>query len=41
MAELDSSSFHYYWMILGDFNLMRNPTDRNRTGGDKNNMLLF
>jgi hypothetical protein len=28
-------------MILGDFNLMRNPTDRNRTGGDTNNMLLF
>jgi hypothetical protein len=28
-------------MILGDFNLMRNPNDRNRIGGDTNNMLLF
>jgi hypothetical protein len=28
-------------MILGDFDLMRNPSDRNRTGGDTNNMLLF
>jgi hypothetical protein len=28
-------------MILGDFNLMRNPSDRNRNGEDTNNMLLF
>jgi hypothetical protein len=28
-------------MILGDFNLMRNPNDRYRIGGDTNNMLLF
>jgi hypothetical protein len=28
-------------MILGDFNLMRNPGDINKNGGDTNNMLLF
>jgi hypothetical protein len=30
-----------YWMILGDFNLIRSPENRNREGGDVNNMLLF
>jgi hypothetical protein len=29
------------WMILGDFNLIRCPENRNRAGGDNNNMLLF
>ena len=29
------------WLILGDFNLMRNSEDRNRPGGDINEMLLF
>jgi exonuclease III len=40
MADLDSSDYHY-WMLMGDFNLIRNPGDRNRSGGDSNNMLLF
>jgi hypothetical protein len=29
------------WVILGDFNLIRSPENRNRVGGDINNMLLF
>jgi endonuclease/exonuclease/phosphatase family metal-dependent hydrolase len=29
------------WIILGDFNLIRSPENRNRDGGDINNMLLF
>jgi hypothetical protein len=30
-----------YWMILGDFNLIRKVEDRNRTGGNLNDMLRF
>jgi hypothetical protein len=40
LADLDSSLWEY-WMITGDFNLIRDPLDRNRAGGDINNMLLF
>ena len=40
LNNLDSSSMDL-WMILGDFNLIRSPNDRNRDGGDVNNMLLF
>lgn len=29
------------WIIMGDFNFIRQPPDRNRPGGDVNNMLLF
>jgi exonuclease III len=29
------------WLILGDFNFIRNPTDRNKQGGDINEMLAF
>ena len=29
------------WMLLGDFNLLRKPEDRNRDGGNLNEMLLF
>ena len=29
------------WILMGDFNLMRAPSDRNRPGGDVNDMLLF
>jgi hypothetical protein len=29
------------WLIVGDFNLYRSPTDRNRPGGDHNEMYLF
>lgn len=29
------------WMILGDFNFIRWPENRSRTGGDHNNMMLF
>ena len=29
------------WMLVGDFNLLRKPKDRNRHGGNTNEMLLF
>lgn len=29
------------WMLLGDFNLIRKPEDRNRPGGDMNEMFRF
>jgi hypothetical protein len=29
------------WLILGDFDFIRNPTDRNKQGGDINEMLAF
>jgi hypothetical protein len=29
------------WLIVGDFNLYRNPCDHNRTGADYSNMLMF
>ena len=29
------------WIIVGDFNLIRRPEDRNREGGDTNEMFLF
>jgi exonuclease III len=29
------------WIIMGDFNFMRSPSDRNKEGGDINDMLLF
>jgi exonuclease III len=29
------------WIIMGDFNFIRQPSDRNRPGGDVNNMFLF
>ena len=29
------------WLIVGDFNLMRAPENRNRPGGDVSEMLLF
>jgi len=29
------------WILMGDFNLMRAPSDRNRPGGDVNDMLMF
>lgn len=29
------------WLIVGDFNLYRNPEDRNRPGADYAEMLLF
>lgn len=29
------------WVILGDFNLIRKPEDRNRPGGDINEMFRF
>ena len=29
------------WIIMGDFNLIRTPEDRNRPGGDVNEMLMF
>ena len=29
------------WLIVGDFNLIRRPEDRNREGGDVQEMFLF
>jgi hypothetical protein len=29
------------WLIVGDFNLIRSPNDRNKPGGNINEMLLF
>ena len=29
------------WILVGDFNFIRAPTDRNRPGGYVNEMLLF
>jgi hypothetical protein len=29
------------WMMLGDFNLIRSPDNKNRRGGDSSNMLMF
>jgi exonuclease III len=29
------------WLLVGDFNLIRSPQDRNRDGGNVNEMLLF
>lgn len=29
------------WLIVGDFNLYRSPTDRNKPGGDHHEMYLF
>ncbi|KAJ1283813.1 hypothetical protein BS78_03G155500 [Paspalum vaginatum] len=29
------------WIILGDFNLIRKPQDRNKPGGDVNDMMAF
>ena len=29
------------WLVVGDFNLIRKPENRNRPGGDDNEMLLF
>lgn len=29
------------WLVVGDFNLIRKPEDRNREGGDVAEMYLF
>lgn len=29
------------WLVVGDFNLMRKPEDRNKEGGDLNEMFMF
>lgn len=29
------------WIIMGDFNFIRDPNDRNKPGGDVNEMVLF
>ena len=40
LADLDSTYMNL-WMILGDFNLVRDTSDRSRPGGDTNNMLAL
>jgi hypothetical protein len=32
---------YFDWLLVGDFNLLRNPEDRNKPGGDLSEMLLF
>jgi hypothetical protein len=39
LADLNSSDMHL-WMIMGDFNLIRGPENRSRTGGDNNNIVV-
>jgi hypothetical protein len=29
------------WLVIGDFNFIRSPDDRNLSGGDINDMILF
>jgi len=29
------------WLVVGDFNLLRKPKDRNREGADLNEIVLF
>lgn len=38
--NLDYSDFEE-WIIAGDFNLYRSAEDRNKPGGDANDMSLF
>lgn len=32
---------HVDWLLVGDFNLMRSPENRNRPGGDVTEMWMF
>lgn len=32
---------HVDWLLVGDFNLMRDPENRNRPGGDISEMMMF
>jgi hypothetical protein len=36
----DASTYDL-WMVVGDFNLMRSPENRNKPGGNTNDMFLF
>jgi hypothetical protein len=40
MLSLNRDEYNM-WILMGDFNLIRSPENRNRGGGDNNNMLLF
>ena len=40
LHDVDTSLMEF-WIILGDFNLMRSPDNRNRPGGDIGNMMRF
>ena len=40
LDNIDASQMDH-WILAGDFNLIRSPQDRNRPGGDANNMLRF
>lgn len=40
LLSLDPSLFEL-WLLVGDFNLLRCPENRNRPGGNVNEMLLF
>lgn len=38
--NLDTSEYDD-WLIAGDFNLLRNPENRNKLGGDLTEMNMF
>jgi hypothetical protein len=40
MLSLNRDDYNM-WILMGDFNLIRSPENRNRGGGDNNIMLLF
>lgn len=40
LMNLDSSKFKY-WLLARDFNLYRNPKNRNKPGGDISKMYMF
>jgi hypothetical protein len=40
LCNYDASGFDL-WMVVGDFNPMRSPDNRNRPGGKLNDMMLF
>jgi hypothetical protein len=37
---MDTSNLKY-WLIMGNFNLIKDPLDRSRRGGDNNNTMNF
>lgn len=40
LMNLNTSNMKY-WIVLGAFDYIRGPENRNRAGGDHNNMMIF
>jgi hypothetical protein len=40
LINFDTNAFEN-WLLAGDFNLFRSPENRNRPGGDVNEMAMF